>query len=78
MIEVDVILDFQFNKANFLKLKKAVDYINRTEYIDVKLNDDLSVNVKCKSDDECIYVILNLWEVLINWRGVYGEEKSKN
>jgi hypothetical protein len=66
MIEVDVILDFPFNKANFLKLKKAVDYINRTEYIDVKLNDDLSVNVKSESHDDYISVILSLWEILIN------------
>ncbi|MBN2865081.1 MAG: hypothetical protein JXK16_03670 [Thiotrichales bacterium] len=67
MIEsLDVILDFKICKGNILKLRKANEYFKRYDFINVDLNDDLSVTVESNHADDSIIIVIDLLEILIN------------
>ncbi len=67
MIEkIDVILDFKVRKGNILKLKGAIEYFKRYDFIKAQVNDDLSVTVQSESTDDLIIIVIDLLEILIN------------
>lgn len=67
MIEgLDVIFDFKICKGNILKLKKATAYFKRYDFINIEINDDLSVRVESNHADDSIIIVIDLLEILIN------------
>ena len=67
MIEsLDVILEFKISKGNILKLRKTTEYFKRYDFINVDLNDDLSVTVESNHADDSIIIVIDLLEILIN------------
>ena len=63
---LDVILDFKICKGNILKLRKASKYFKRYDFINVEINDDLSVTVESNHADDSIIIVIDLLEILIN------------
>jgi hypothetical protein len=67
MIEkLDITIDFTINKRSVLKLINTVNSLNKYDDISIVLNKDFTVSIVCDDVDSSIYMLINLWDMMIN------------